>query len=85
MVWFDVRNDATTPHTVELSGSHGFATAIYDEGGAVINETLNQRRARLRAEFDAYAKRLLDQATAGDAQFEAIRTSALGYRYPTAS
>ncbi len=84
MVHFDLRDDATTPHTVVLSGTHGFQAVRYDETGAVVSETLAQRRARLKAEFDSYAQRMLDQATAGDAQFENIRSSALNYRYPAA-
>ncbi len=84
MVHFEMRDDATTPVAVVLTGTHGFQAVRYDETGAVVSETLAQRRARLKAEFDAYAQRMLDQATAGDAQFENIRSAALGYRYPAA-
>ena len=84
MVHFEIRDDSTTPETVIMTATHGFQAVRYDDQGAIIAETLVQRRTRLQSEFNAYIQRILDQATAGDAQFDTIRSQAVGYRYPAA-
>lgn len=82
MVHFELRDDAPEPDSVVLSGTHGFQFVRYDEAGAIVAETLAQRRTRLQSEFNAYIQRIINQASAGDAQFATIRSQALGYRYP---
>ena len=84
MVHFTVYDDSTNPDTVLTTGTHGFQAVLYDANGVMVNETLNQRLARLQNEFNAYAQRMINEATAGDAQFQQIKNAAVGYRYPPA-
>lgn len=84
MVHFELRDDTPNPDAVILAGTHGFRFVIRDVNGIPIAETATQRRNRMRAEFDAYVGELIDQATAVAAGFSALRTAALGYRFPAA-
>ena len=82
---FDLLDDSAIPPTVVMGGaSHGFSTVIYDPAGNPIPETVVQMRQRLRAEFDAYAARLILAVEGGDANFDTLRAQAIGYRYPPA-
>jgi hypothetical protein len=83
VVEFAVYDDATTPATVVIArASVGFQFVLYDATGAAVAETAAQRRARLRGEFDAYCARLLANVATADAEFAALRSAAIGYRYP---
>lgn len=85
MVHFRMLDDATTPATVLIaSATHGFSAVLRDDAGAIVAETNTQRRNRLRGEFDAYVRRLIDGADAANTAFETLRTQAVGYRYPPA-
>lgn len=83
MIAFELRDDTPEPDAVLMSATHGFAFVRYDDTtGAIVTETLAQRRTRLQTEFNAYIQRIIDQATAGNAQFATLRSQAVGYRYP---
>ena len=83
MSHFQVLDDATTPATVVIaSATHGFDAVLRDGAGAIVPETQAERRARLKAEFDAYAQRIIDAITASATGFDTLRTAAIGYRFP---
>lgn len=81
MVHFDLRDDAVEPHAEIMSGTVGFNVIIVDANGDEIVETGIQKRARLRAEFDAYCSRMIRATELIDDHFEDLRTQAIGYVY----
>ena len=85
MIHFTIYDDAPEPDEVILSGTMGFPVVIYNPDGTVVTETLVQKRARMKAAYDAYVTRIIEQMQGGDTAFEAMRSQALGYRYPPAS
>lgn len=78
LVHFEIR-DAGTNALVLGPATHGFNIVKYDANGAVIAETATQRRARLKAEFDAYADTLMVSIGMVDAGFADLEAWAVGY------
>lgn len=64
--------------------THGFNVVKYDETGVPVAETGVQKRQRMAQEFNAYAERLIQDATLVDTHFDALLADAVGYRYPSA-
>jgi hypothetical protein len=84
-VEFTMYDDATTPPTVVMANaSTGFSVVNYDANGAIIPETSNQKRQRMKAEYDAYTARLMDMVTNVNTHFDALKQQAIGYRNPPA-
>lgn len=82
MIHFELRDDATDPESVLMTGTLGFNVFQRDGNGDIIAEALTEKRARLKATYDSYIQRLIDAAEQVDQHFEALRSQAVGYRYP---
>lgn len=80
MVHFNLHNADGTVRQGPMT--NGFNVVRYDENGAVIAETGVQKRQRMAQEFNAYAERLIADATLVDTHFDALLADAVGYKYP---
>lgn len=83
MIHFNMHDDVDDS-VVQGPITHGFQIVTYNIDGTVKTETGQQKLNRMATEFNNYAARLITDATMVDANFETVRTAAIGYRYPTA-